>query len=142
MTSFTTLFTALLVAASSVVAAPVQPVELIVFSPTITSPTQGAIWSANTTETVTWDTSNIPAEKQNSTGLLLLGYLENNSENLDIAHPLAANFPINAGTVNFTVPSTLPQRDDYIVVLFGDSGNKSPSFTINPSNQASLGSLL
>ncbi|TFK52472.1 hypothetical protein OE88DRAFT_1698300, partial [Heliocybe sulcata] len=109
-------------------------IELIVYSPTITSPKAGAIWTANTTETVKWDVSDIPAEKENSTGLLLLGYLENNSENLDIAHPLATDFPIKSGTVNFTVPANLAKRDDYIVVLFGDSGNKSPSFTIKGGN--------
>lgn len=129
MTSFTTLFSALVVAASSAVAAPASPLELIVFSPTITGPTAGAIWTSGSSQTVTWDTSNIPAEKENSTGLLLLGRLQNNSENLDIAHPLAVDFPIKDGSVNITVPNE-PFGMDYIVVLFGDSGNKSPEFTI------------
>ncbi|KAI6030919.1 hypothetical protein F5J12DRAFT_955231 [Pisolithus orientalis] len=117
-------------------AAPVttQPVELLVFSPTITSPTAGIVWITNTKANVTWLTSNIPAEKQNTTGLLLLGYEANNSENLDIYHPLASQFPLAQGWVEFTVPSNLTYKNNYIVVLFGDSGNASPQFTITPNN--------
>lgn len=44
---------------------------------------------------------------------------------------LANKFPLSAGTVSFTVPASLATRDDYIVVLFGDSGNASPHFKIN-----------
>lgn len=37
----------------------------------------------------TLDTENIPAERTATTGLILLGYMENDSENLDIgAHLL------------------------------------------------------
>ncbi|KAK0526133.1 hypothetical protein OC835_005386 [Tilletia horrida] len=35
-----------------------------------------------------------------------------------------------AGHVSFHLPANLPTRHDYIVVLFGDSGNASPLFTI------------
>ncbi|EMD31385.1 hypothetical protein CERSUDRAFT_89078 [Gelatoporia subvermispora B] len=108
---------------------PVAPKEDIVFSPHITGPTAGQLWPVGTNQTVTWDTSSIPAEGQNQTGLLLLGYQENDSENLDISHPLAVGFPISAGEVNITVPN-VTMRTDYIVVLFGDSGNVSPQFTI------------
>ncbi len=66
-------------------------------------------------------------------------------------HPLAENIPLENGAVNVTVPS-VTARDDYIVVcaflplppgtrlaslltvcfaVFGDSGNKSPKFTIH-----------
>lgn len=44
---------------------------------------------------------------------------------------LADKFPLTAGTVSFTVPADVKQRDDYIVVLLGDSGNASPHFKIN-----------
>ncbi|KAI6039332.1 hypothetical protein EDC04DRAFT_2603307 [Pisolithus marmoratus] len=114
-------------------AAPIQPVELLVFSPTITSPTDSTVWITNTKANVTWITSNIPAEKQNSTGLLLLGYNSSGSENLDIYHPLASQFPLSQGWVEFVVPYNLTYRTDYIVVLFGDSGNASPQFTITPN---------
>ncbi|KIK26771.1 hypothetical protein PISMIDRAFT_675708 [Pisolithus microcarpus 441] len=131
-----TLFAFLVTFFFSVVAraAPVQPVELLVFSPTITSPTASTVWITNTTANVTWSTDNIPAESQNSTGLLLLGYNSTGSENLDIYHPLASQFPLSQGWVQFTVPYNLTYKNDYIVVLFGDSGNASPQFTITPNN--------
>ncbi|KAI0335091.1 hypothetical protein GY45DRAFT_1367109 [Cubamyces sp. BRFM 1775] len=123
---FSAIVTALVAAAAAVSAAPA-----IDFSPPITSPKAGDVWTSGTTQTVTWDTTNIPAANANQTGLILLGYIEDGSddEHLDIKHPLAANFPITAGSVSVDVPSVTP-RDDYIVVLFGDSGNTSPKFTI------------
>ncbi|TBU29935.1 hypothetical protein BD311DRAFT_796293 [Dichomitus squalens] len=103
-----------------------------VFSPSVTSPTAGEVWTVGSVQTVTWDTSNIPAANQNQTGLILLGSVEDGStdEHLDIENPLASNFPIRGGAVNVTVPQ-VATRDDYVVVLFGDSGNASPKFTIN-----------
>ncbi|TBU48548.1 hypothetical protein BD309DRAFT_1015501 [Dichomitus squalens] len=103
-----------------------------VFSPPVTSPTAGEVWTVGSVQTVTWDTSSIPAANQNQTGLILLGFVEDGStdEHLDIENPLASNFPIRDGAVNVTVPQ-VATRDDYIVVLFGDSGNASPKFTIN-----------
>lgn len=80
------LFSALMLAMSYVsTAAPVQPVELLAWSPTITCPTALTIWEAGSVETVSWKTDNIPKEKQGATGILLLGYMANNSENLDIS---------------------------------------------------------
>ncbi|KDQ62523.1 hypothetical protein JAAARDRAFT_701189 [Jaapia argillacea MUCL 33604] len=108
---------------------PAAATELIVYSPPITSPTAGQIWPKGSIQTVTWDTSNIPSEKENSTGLLLLGYEQNGSENLNIAQPLASGFLLSTGSVQVTVPNVVT-RFDYIVVLFGDSGNTSPEFTI------------
>ncbi|KAG1822875.1 uncharacterized protein BJ212DRAFT_1263479 [Suillus subaureus] len=122
------IFSAFLLAFAT--AAPVHPVELLAWSPTILSPTQFTIWPSGSTQTVTWATNNIPEEKLNSTGLLLLGYMENNSENLDIKHPLAVNFPIISGGVTVTVPENATVRGNAIVVLFGDSGNASPEFAI------------
>lgn len=53
---------------------------------------------------------------------------------------LADGFPLTSGSVNFVLPTDVAARDDYIVVLFGDSGNASPKFSIKPaaSNKASL----
>ncbi|EIM81620.1 uncharacterized protein STEHIDRAFT_66408 [Stereum hirsutum FP-91666 SS1] len=113
----------------------VNPVSLIVWSPTVTSPVAGDTWVSGENATVTWDTSDIPAEKEDSTGMILLGYNENNSENLNISNPLALNFPINAGTVTFTVPDVTP-KDNYFAVLFGDSGNASPEFSITAPSDA------
>ena len=49
---------------------------------------------------------------------------------LPAENPLAKDFPITAGHTEITVPS-VTTRDSYILVLFGDSGNASPMFTIN-----------
>lgn len=122
------IFSAFLLAFAT--AAPIHPVELLAWSPTILCPTQFTIWPRGSMQTVTWAIDNVPEEKLNSTGLLLLGYMENNSENLDIKHPLAVNFPIINGEVTFIVPENATVRGDAIVVLFGDSGNASPEFTI------------
>jgi len=109
--------------------APAKISEDIVFDPMITSPKAGDIWFAYSHQTVTWDTSAIPAEEANATGILVLGYEQDDSENLDVDNPLAQDFPLMAGAVNITVPNVV-FREDYIVVLFGDSGNASPEFTI------------
>ncbi|KIM56802.1 hypothetical protein SCLCIDRAFT_1220079 [Scleroderma citrinum Foug A] len=113
-------------------AAPVQPVENIVFRPMITYPTAGITWAACSTQKATWETDNLPDELKNATGLLLLGHQTADSENLDIYNPLASQFPLNAGFVEFMVPCNATAMSDYIVVLFGDSGNASPQFTITP----------
>jgi len=134
--SLSTIFSAFILAASTLVsAAPIQPVELDVFCPTLTSPKAGDMWTAGQKYNVTWETDNIPDEKKNSTGMILLGYNYNNSENLDIKHPLGVNFLLTDGFYEVTVPSNCSLRFDYTVVLFGDSGNASPDFTILPSSQ-------
>ncbi|KAH9949857.1 hypothetical protein B0H21DRAFT_687892 [Amylocystis lapponica] len=137
-TKFTALLTVL--AAAAVQATPIdlslqpiiQPIIDDVYSPDITSPKVGDLWTVGQNQTVTWDASKVPQTNENSTGLLLLGYEDDPSagEHLDIKDPLAVGFPISAGTVSFTVPN-VTDRSDYIVVLFGDSGNASPKFTIS-----------
>ncbi|KAI0720579.1 hypothetical protein C8T65DRAFT_567529 [Cerioporus squamosus] len=103
-----------------------------VFSPAITAPHAGDKWTVDSIQTVTWDNASIPPANQNQSGLILLGYVQDGQldEHLDIEHPLASNFPLTAGAVNVTVPN-VQARDDYVVVLFGDSGNASPKFTIS-----------
>ncbi|KAI0289172.1 hypothetical protein BC826DRAFT_1032883 [Russula brevipes] len=112
-------------------AVPMDPVRLVV-NPHITSPTESTVWHPSDQVTVTWDTSIIPAEG-NFPVMLVLGHPEDDSENLDVNHPLAQDFSLRASSVEFTVPDVKPMSN-YIVVLFGDSGNASPPFTIeNPS---------
>ncbi|KAH0832071.1 hypothetical protein J3R83DRAFT_12979 [Lanmaoa asiatica] len=139
----------LLVLSHSVNAAPLQPVELLAFAPTITSPTTGTIWVAGSKQSVSWQTKNVPVEAQNYTLTILLGYLDNASENLDIRksitfrsrvrlltggseHPLATQVPIMDGTVTITVPADATFRPNYTVAVIGDSGDVSPAFTITP----------
>ncbi|KAI0632225.1 hypothetical protein C8Q77DRAFT_910051 [Trametes polyzona] len=136
-TKFTAVFAALAAAATAVSAAPATftggKVE-IVYRPHVIAPQAGDVWPVGSTQTITWDTSDIPEEAKNQTGLVLLGYIEDGSENehLDVGHPLAVRFPIADGKTEVTVPD-VPTRDDYVIVLFGDSGNTSPKFTIQGS---------
>lgn len=53
---------------------------------------------------------------------------------------LADKFPLTAGAVSFNLPKNLAARDDYIVVLFGDSGNASPHFSIKAASVQKRGS--
>ncbi|EIN12953.1 hypothetical protein PUNSTDRAFT_19047, partial [Punctularia strigosozonata HHB-11173 SS5] len=102
-------------------------------APPITSPTTGTVWTVGQTVTVTWDTSELPPPQNitNISGKILLGFLDDgdDSEHLDVDSPLAQGFNITTGSVQLTVPN-VPAKDDYIIVLFGDSGNLSPKFTI------------
>ncbi|KIK44355.1 hypothetical protein CY34DRAFT_66699, partial [Suillus luteus UH-Slu-Lm8-n1] len=97
--------------------------------PPITSPTAGTLWHVGEKQLVTWNTDNLPANMTNPVGMLVLGYDYNNSENLMLNSPLATNINYTLGQVLITVPN-VETREDYIVVLFGDSGNASPMFTI------------
>ena len=81
-------FSALL-AATSVLATPMPIIKRaslandIVYDPPVTKPAAGDSWSVGSTQTVAWDLSSIPENEQDTTGTLLLGYIENDSENLD-----------------------------------------------------------
>ena len=62
----------------------------IVFRPDITAPAAGVVWNKGSIQTITWDTSDIPMEALNQTGLVLLGYIQDGdtNEHLDIRkHP-------------------------------------------------------
>ncbi|KZT73867.1 hypothetical protein DAEQUDRAFT_661347 [Daedalea quercina L-15889] len=105
------------------------PDDIILWSADISSPTILSVWDVGSTQTVTWDASKVPQTSANHTGIVLLGYSEDGSENLDTQTPLASGFLIADGKVDITVPN-VTTRSDYIVVLFGNSGNSSPTFTI------------
>ncbi|KAJ7133011.1 hypothetical protein C8R46DRAFT_1235555 [Mycena filopes] len=153
---FSAIFSLLAVALAN--ASPIAPQTLVVVTPSITSPTAEDQWPAGSNQTVTWGelliawkfhcrlidacfstpvTTNIPPEACNYTATILLGHIteyrdENGkkriNENLDTEHPLAAGFPLTKGFQQVTVPHT--NGSDFIVVLLGDSGNKSPKFKI------------
>ncbi|KAG2758179.1 hypothetical protein P692DRAFT_20824264 [Suillus brevipes Sb2] len=132
-------FTNLLLTISSLVPLALSlPLNLRdVVDPPITSPTAGTLWHVGEKQLVTWNTDNLPANMTNPVGMLVLGYNYNNSENLMLNSPLATNINYTVGQVLITVPNVVT-REDYIVVLFGDSGNTSPMFTIiNDSSSSS-----
>ncbi|KIM35908.1 hypothetical protein M413DRAFT_324780 [Hebeloma cylindrosporum] len=125
------------------------------YTPKITNPTNGTVWNTGSDVVVTWDVRDMPEKNSNEKGTLLLGYLEDDStdEHLNIGeclprsskrldmrrfltrcpchaeHPLASGFNMDGGFVNFRCPK-VETRKNYIVVLIGDSGNRSPLFTI------------
>ncbi|CAL1712673.1 unnamed protein product [Somion occarium] len=78
-----------------------------------------------TKQNVTWDTSDAPTQITNPIGRIILS----KGGLLDLDNPLADGFDILLGEFEVTVPDVEP-ADDYAIVLFGDSGNASPQFTI------------
>ncbi|KII86656.1 hypothetical protein PLICRDRAFT_125544 [Plicaturopsis crispa FD-325 SS-3] len=122
--------------AVSVHAAPLESREVV--SPPVLTPGAGTVWVVGSTETVTWNVSVIPSG-DDPVGQLILGYNEDGSEHLMLDSPLASNITLKDGSVNITVPS-VPERDNYIVCLFGDSGNISPNFTITGGGASSSAS--
>ncbi|TCD70869.1 hypothetical protein EIP91_001177 [Steccherinum ochraceum] len=96
-----------------------------VFVPPITSPDAGTIWVVGQTHNVTWDINGAPSQITNTNGTIVLV----TNGRLDLENPLADNFSILDGFHPVTVPD-VPDSADYALVLFGDSGNISPNFTI------------
>ncbi|TFY55399.1 hypothetical protein EVJ58_g8274 [Rhodofomes roseus] len=108
--------------------------DIILWSADIQSPNVFSVWPVGSTQTIKWDPSQVPQTAANHTGIVLLGYYEDDSENLDTRassrRPRSwRGFQIADGQVDITVPN-VTERNDYIVVLFGNSGNASPTFTI------------
>ncbi|KIY45583.1 hypothetical protein FISHEDRAFT_48915 [Fistulina hepatica ATCC 64428] len=103
---------------------------LIVYNPDITSPNSGA-WAFGSIMNVTWDNSNMPAQAQDNKGTVILGhYLDDGDMSLDVEHPLAREFALADRQTYVTMPTDVEARDDYFIVLLGDSGNKSPNFRL------------
>ncbi|WFD21282.1 hypothetical protein MCAP1_003543 [Malassezia caprae] len=131
LTSFVASFVALVAAATSAMATEEASFQKrIVFSPTIVYPTAGTQWKTGQKVNVTWDVSHLPKQLKHAKGTIRLGHIESGNSNEHLANTLADNFLLRTGNVTFTVPK-VEQRDDYVVVLFGDSGNHSPKFSIH-----------
>ena len=56
------------------------------WSPPVTAPKAGDVWTVRSTQLVTWNTNEIPPSAANNTGTLLLGYFGGykEGENLDV----------------------------------------------------------
>lgn len=122
MISFTTFILTLLALFSLSLSAPMRR---DVFVPPIIYPKSGVVWIAGHHHNVTWETDGAPVNITNGIGRV---YLANNTI-IDLDHPLAIGFDILDGRVSVQVPS-VPTGQNYSLVLFGDSGNYSPQFTI------------
>jgi len=104
-----------------------------VWAPEITTPDESTVWLKGSKATVTWNTRGAPEQLTDTKGRLLLGRLEDGDpydEHLDVGHPLAYGFNMMDGRVKIRVPDVEPSNN-YIVVLIGESGDRSPTFTIN-----------
>ncbi|KAF9071732.1 hypothetical protein BDP27DRAFT_1218771 [Rhodocollybia butyracea] len=109
---------------TSVYAHPVSVTARDVYVPPILTPKAGDSWVIGDVRSVTWNVSSPPAQITNPVGQILL-----RKGNLTQNVTLAEGFNILDGNASFVVPSVTPD-DDYRVVLFGDSGNFSPVFSI------------
>lgn len=101
----------------------------MVYDPKILYPTHDTVWKVGDKVNVTWRAADMPREFREYTGKVILGHIEPGSANEHLANTLAEDFKMSDGNVTFTVPH-VKERDDYVVVLMGDSGNHSPKFTI------------
>jgi len=99
------------------------PTPLDVFVPPITFPTEGTVWVSKTQQNITWDASGAPPTISNGALLLL------RQNNITSPFILAKDFDLRAGSLEITVPWVL-SNTNYQLVLFGDSGDFSPVFTI------------
>ncbi|KAH7912530.1 hypothetical protein BJ138DRAFT_1178735 [Hygrophoropsis aurantiaca] len=126
MTSFTTFFFTFLSLFAMAISLPVARLQTRdVFVPPITYPHAGTIWKVGDYHNVTWNTDDAPVNITNSVGeiyLVVQGLI-------DFNHKLGGGFNIRDGRTVVQVPSVSP-ANDYAIVLFGDSGNFSPNFTI------------
>ncbi|KAJ7277501.1 hypothetical protein C8J57DRAFT_987209, partial [Mycena rebaudengoi] len=113
-----------LAAIARVGAVPAGPVANDVFVPPILTPAAGTVWESFQSQNVTWDTSNAPNTISNRAFILLA------KGGVEAPFILASDFDLRAGFVELTVPHVL-SGSDYQIVLFGDSGNLGPIFTIN-----------
>ncbi|KAK7048533.1 hypothetical protein R3P38DRAFT_1868897 [Favolaschia claudopus] len=116
---------------SVILAAPLS--SRTVYAPPITSPTSSTVWKTGEVQTVTWNATAVPA---GVTGKIMLGYFDPNSEGEHLSTTLASGFNLTDEKVDITVPAVVT-RTTYILVLFGDSGNFSPEFTIQGSVSSS-----
>jgi len=130
LTIITTFVYLLLTSFLTVLAIPIDLESRDVYVPPVLYPRQGTVWLVGEHHNVVWDTSNPPVNITNKIGQILL-------RKADLTTPLilADKFNILLGKIEVTVP-WVQDGDDYQVVLFGDSGNFSPKFTIKSATDS------
>ncbi|VDB82894.1 unnamed protein product [Peniophora sp. CBMAI 1063] len=124
MKFFTTFATTVLAIAASAIAVPVQHAARDVWDPTILTPNASTVWEAGANVTVTWETDDAPTNISNGAAIFL-------RDNTTLYQPaLAEGFDLRGGSQDITLPENLTTASDFRIVLFGDSGNWSPEFTV------------
>ncbi|KAL0570142.1 hypothetical protein V5O48_011820 [Marasmius crinis-equi] len=123
--------------ATSSVASPLQARKALdVWSPKILTPNANTVWVVGTTVNVTWDTTDAPVNISNGAAV----QLRKGNGPAPIDDPYlkpVRSFDLRTGWVEVTVPET-PAGKDYLIDLFGDSGNWSEEFEIAEA-QATIG---
>ncbi|KAF8490207.1 hypothetical protein JB92DRAFT_3010246 [Gautieria morchelliformis] len=111
---------------TTVVAAPTLQLR-DVFSPPILVPNAATVWFAGQHHNVTWDASNPPKSISNVASIVLKTAVSSDW----IPLTLAEGFSLLDGSHEIVVPTNVTSRNDWEIVLFGDSGDVSPAFTIH-----------
>ncbi|KAI0086237.1 hypothetical protein BDY19DRAFT_895338 [Irpex rosettiformis] len=122
---FLSIVSALLASAVAVSAAPVEHPARDVWTPKILYPRAGTVWYSGQRHNVTWDLSTKPAQITNNDGAFILL----RSGEIETPVVVGHGFKLTDGRVEVTVPDVMT-RDDFSLVLFGDSGNWGDQFTI------------
>jgi hypothetical protein len=117
----------------NVFAAPLESRD--VFVPPVLYPSKNAVWIVGESRYVVWNTTGAPVNITNSMGQI---YLRQNGMTSNVS--VASGFSILLGSLVVKVPDVEKDGDDYQLVLFGDSGNFSPVFTICQKPSCLLGS--
>lgn len=110
----------------------VSAAAAVIVSPPILVPSNTTVAYSGCELTVAWNTSvfyTIPGAAP-LTGMIQLGYLLPNSTSEHLYWTLDTGVNLLAGSDTVTIPASIPAGDNYIIVVFGDSGNASPQFTI------------
>ncbi|GJE96876.1 hypothetical protein PsYK624_130840 [Phanerochaete sordida] len=96
-----------------------------VWTPQMTYPASGTVWESGKTYTVRWETKDAPV---NITGADS-GFITLRSGDYETPVILAYDIHLRDGHASVKAPDVFT-ADDYSLVLFGDSGNWGPQFTI------------
>ncbi|KZT73856.1 hypothetical protein DAEQUDRAFT_808036 [Daedalea quercina L-15889] len=121
----TTIFALCFTALVALVSATPTLVARDVWDPEILTPNAYTVWLTGQKYNVTWNTADAPVNITNPIGTVVLG-----KDRIQNQGVLASNFSITLGSIEITVPEDLEPGFDYFIVLYGDSGNASPQFTI------------
>ncbi|GJE96868.1 hypothetical protein PsYK624_130750 [Phanerochaete sordida] len=107
-------------------AAPAAHEARDIWTPQMTYPANGTVWESGKTYTVRWETKDAPV---NITGGGNTGFIILRSGDYETPVILAHDIHLRDGHVKVKAPDVFT-ANDYSLVLFGDSGNWGPQFTI------------
>jgi len=128
-----------LISLVSVGATPISttPQSREVFVPHILTPDEDTVWHAGQMVNVTWDTSDAPSPTHIINEALIVLHIRPFSDAFEPV-TMAANFSLTTGFQEVQVPWSASTNNSYAIVLFGDSGNWSPTFTIINDLEAAI----